>query len=131
MSITAPFFENAAANPAVVSALVERLGGAHRINASFGAVLAGIPAAGRREGQRQFKDFLALTGFGKPVIDYRKITGQFASASAVAAVLAVKFLKNGKIPTAPGNADTVELNPAKILLLGLGDFVTAVEVGAP
>jgi 3-oxoacyl-[acyl-carrier-protein] synthase-1/3-oxoacyl-[acyl-carrier-protein] synthase II len=131
MSITAPFFENAAANPAVVSALVERLGGAHRINASFGAVLAGIPAAGRREGQRQFKDFLALTGFGKPVIDYRKITGQFASASAVAAVLAVKFLENGKIPTAPGNADTVELNPAKILLLGLGDFVTAVEVGAP
>jgi len=131
LSIAAIFFASAAANPTAVSSLLKRLGGADRINARYGALLVGIPAACRREGQRQLKDFLALTGFAKPVIDYRKITGQFASASAVAAVLAVKFLENGKIPAISENSTPVTLTPTRILLLGLGDFVTAVEVGVP
>ncbi len=131
LSIKVLFFESTAANPAVVASLAKQLGGPDQVNARYGALLAGIPAAGRREGQRQLKAFLAQTGFGKPVIDYRRITGQFASASAVAAVLAVKFLENGKIPTAYANGGTVALNPKKVLLLGLGDFVTAVEVGLP
>jgi len=122
------FFENAADNPEVVSSLIQRLEESEEINARYGALLAGIPAACRRDGQRQLQDFVSYTGFKNPVIDYRKITGEFASASAVAVVMAVNFLQDGKIPGPLCNGNAVNLNETGALIVGLGDFITAVEV---
>ena len=54
----------------------------------YGAVLAGIPAAFRDQGKRQLKAFCTHTGFDGAVSDYRRITGEFNSVSAVATALA-------------------------------------------
>jgi 3-oxoacyl-[acyl-carrier-protein] synthase-1/3-oxoacyl-[acyl-carrier-protein] synthase II len=65
------------------------------------------------------------------VIDYRKIIGEFASASAVAAVLAVKFMQDGKIPGSLLNGTALHLNQKGALIIGLGGFITAMEVVSP
>ena len=71
---------------------------------------------------------LAITGFNHPVIDYRKLTGEFATASAVAAVMAVKFLQEGRIPRTLCKNKPVELGKKGALIIGTGDFITAMEV---
>lgn len=125
------FYENALNNPEVISSLIQRLGGPEQINIRYGALLAGIPAACRSDGQRQLQSFLSLTGIKIPVIDYRKIIGEFASASAVAAVLAVKFMQDGKIPGSLLNGTALHLNQKGALIIGLGGFITAMEVVSP
>ena len=122
------FYENAAHNPEVILSLIQRLGGTKQMNARYGVLLVGIPAACQSEGERQLQSFLSLTGYKKPVINYRKIIGEFASASAVAAVMAVKFMEDGRIPGSLMNGDTLHLNERGALIIGLGDFITAVEV---
>jgi len=122
------FYENAQNNPGVILSLVDRLGGPAQINAAYGALLAGIPAGCRREGEKQLQTFLSLSGFKNPVIDYRKMIGEFASASAVAAVMAAKFLEKGEIPGPLCDGRSVRLNGKGVLVIGLGKFITAMEV---
>lgn len=62
------------------------------------------------------------------MIDYRKITGEYASASAVAAAMAVKFLQNGKIPEALCRDKPADLGQKGALIIGTGSFITALEV---
>ena len=69
------------------------------MNLDFGAVFAGLPASSRGAGEQQLERFLQTTGFDGPVIDYRRHVGEFASASAVATVLAVALLETGEIPS--------------------------------
>jgi len=116
--ITPLFYENATGNPRVLESLLECLGGAADITRNFGAVFAGLPAGCHSKGTTQLRSFIKKTGFDGSVIDYRRMLGQFASASAVATVLAAASLKTNSIP----------LNGKGILLLGLGSFVTAVAV---
>jgi len=122
------FYENTHENPGVVSSLVLCLGRAERIDLDFGAVFAGLPAAARGIGREQLELFIQTTGFKGPVIDYRRHVGEFASASAVAAVLAVALLKTGEVPGALTEKEGVDLRGKGILLLGLGHFVTAAAV---
>lgn len=122
------FYENANENSHVVSSLVLCLGGPEKIDLDFGAVFAGLPAASRNIGQEQLDSFIQTTGFNGPVIDYRRYVGEFASASAVAAVLAVALLKTGKIPHALAEKESVDLRGKGILLLGLGHFITAAAI---
>ncbi len=122
------FYENVNENPHVVSSLVQSLGGGEKINLDFGAVFAGLPAASRIMGRKQLDLFIQTAGFNGPVIDYRRYLGEFASASAVATVLAVSLLKTGKISSILTEKETVDLNGKGIILLGLGNFVTAVAV---
>lgn len=119
------FYENANENPHVVSSLVRCL---DKINLDFGAVFAGLPAASRIIGQKQLDLFIQTAGFNGPVIDYRRYLGEFASASAVATVLAVSLLKSGEISSTLAEKEHVELNGKGIILLGLGNFITAVAV---
>lgn len=109
---------------ATVSRLAACLGG--DIGSRYGAVLAGIPAAHREPGRRQLEAFLAATGFSGPVIDYRRATGEFASASAAAAVLAVEMIRSGTVPLPNGNPQA--LDGRGILILGFGPYLTAMEV---
>ena len=122
------FYKNAHENPLVISSLVQCLGGTEKINLDFGAVFAGLPAASRITGKKQLDSFIQTTGFTGPTIDYRHYVGEFASASAAAVVLAVALLKTDEIPMALAGKETVDLNGKGILMLGLGNFVTAVAV---
>jgi 3-oxoacyl-[acyl-carrier-protein] synthase-1/3-oxoacyl-[acyl-carrier-protein] synthase II len=128
LSIYLKFYENSLHNPEVMAALIRKLGGPLRINTAYGALLVGIPGGYRKEGQAQLQTFLTLAGFESPVIEYRRITGEFASASAVAAVMASNFLKEGKIPGALLRGHDRQLNGQGILVLGLGGFITAMEL---
>ncbi len=110
------------------ASLVRALGGARAIRDRFGALLAGLPAAHRPEGQKLLDEFLALAGFSGPVIDYRKIIGEFASASAVGVVLAERFTRAGVVPKGVHGPESLTLSGKGVLHLGLGRFITAVEV---
>lgn len=126
--LTPLFYENAHENPRVVSSLIQSLGGAEKINLDFAAAIVGLPAASRVMGREQLDSFVQITGFNGPLIDYRRYVGEFASASAVAAVLAVALLKTGGIPDALTEKDRVDLKGKGLLLLGMGKFITAVTV---
>ena len=68
------------------------------------------------------------TRFENPVIDYRKIIGEFASASAAAAAIAVGFLLKGELPPPLDDGRGRPLSPKGILVLGLGKYITAMEI---
>ena len=122
------FYENTENNPGVISSLIGQLGGPGKIRTSYGILMVGIPGGDRREGEKQLRTFLSLSGFKNPLIDYRKLIGEFASASAVGAVIAAKFIGDGKIPPRFCNDRSLQLNGKGALVLGLGKFVTAMEV---
>ncbi len=79
-------------------------------------ILAGIPAADANNGEKQLDSFMQKTGLDVPVIHYRKFTGEFASASSVAAVMATHLLEEGIVK-----------HDKKVLIVGFGINVTAME----
>ncbi len=83
---------------------------------------------GRDMAREQLRLFLEMTGCTCPVIDYRKVTGEFASASAVAAVIALECVRAGALPAAVHPAGPCLLHNKAVLLLGLGRCITAVEI---
>jgi len=97
---------------------------------SCGLVMAGIPAAYEREGKAQLADFVRLAGLTLPVVRYRRLTGEFASASAVAAALAASMLDEGVVPGALAEGSDIVLDGRrnKILILGFGQNITAMEL---
>jgi 3-oxoacyl-(acyl-carrier-protein) synthase len=128
LTIRTVFFESSANNPEVVSALIQQIEKQPPLNDHCGVILAGLPAASRRDGENQLQKLIALTGFNHPVIDYRKFTGEFAAASAVAAVMAVKLLQQGRIPEPLCAGKPAALGTKGALIIGTGDYITAMEV---
>jgi len=128
LRICPSFLSSGERNEQVVEDLAGRLGGGAAIFCRYAAILAGMPAAQRRESQRRLERFLALTGFSGPVLDYRKWVGEFASASAVAAILGVSFVRKGEIPAVLNDGLACPLGGRGLLVLGLGDEVSAVEI---
>lgn len=122
------FYENSENNPSVISSLITKLEDSGKIREKYGVILAGIPGGSRRIGGEQLGQFLSLSGYEGPVIDYRRFTGEFASASAVATVLALRFADKGELPGGFCGGRRIYLDGRGILLIGLGDFLTAVEV---
>ncbi|MDR3631652.1 MAG: beta-ketoacyl synthase N-terminal-like domain-containing protein [Desulfocapsaceae bacterium] len=126
-----PFYGRGAEGD-LMERLIETLGGPENTAEDFAAVFAGIPAGTAAQGDRQLADFRRLTGGRIPVCRYRDFLGQFASASAVAAVLAVAYLKEGMIPGALLDGDDLRFEDGrKILVLGTGNFLTAMEFSRP
>ena len=97
----------------------------------YGVILAGLPASCRRKAESQLKTLLEISGFKGAVVDYRKYTGEFASASAVAVVMAVELLLNGCLPASLGNGVEELLGAKGVLVVGMGDYLTAIEVMNP
>ncbi len=126
--ITLIFFENTSNNPSIVQSLFHKLGESDEIRSKYGAVFAGMPAGERANCENQISEIISLVDFSGPVIDFRKFIGEFGSATAAAAALAVRFVRNGKIPGCLLGGPEIPLNGKGILLLGLGSFVTAIEV---
>lgn len=127
-----PFYGSSVTTGAV-DALIAALGGVEALNGRYALLLAGIPAAVRAEGEGQLARFLERSGCKAPVIRYRELTGEFASASAVAAVMAVSFLAAGEVPgpLVSGAALPLESNSNAILVLGLGPYLSAMEFSRP
>jgi len=128
LTIQSLFFESSQDNPEVISSLIQQLEQPQPISDRYGMIMAGIPAACRSKGKTQLQTLLSITGYNHPVIDYRKITGEFASASAVAAVMAIKFLQKASIPKSLCRDKQVDLSKKGALIIGTGDYVTAMEV---
>jgi 3-oxoacyl-[acyl-carrier-protein] synthase-1/3-oxoacyl-[acyl-carrier-protein] synthase II len=122
------FFENSSNNPSVLQSLIRNLGESSEIRSKYGAVFAGMPAGERENCERQVREFISAADFNGPVIDFRKFTGEFGSATAAAAALAARLVKDGKIPGYLSGGTESPLNGKGILLLGLGSFLTAIEV---
>ncbi|MDP2645206.1 MAG: beta-ketoacyl-[acyl-carrier-protein] synthase family protein [Desulfobacterales bacterium] len=131
LSIALKFFENSANNPDVIPALIRQLGGPEQINAAYGALWAGMPAGCRSESEKQLQVFLLSTGFENPVIDFRKTTGEFAAASAVAAAMAAQFITDDQLPGPICSGRARQLNGKGALILGLGKLITAMEIIRP
>ena len=90
------------------------------INQRIGAIMVGIPSAWREEATPHLDVFLGRLGFKGPVIDYRRYVGEFASASAVAAVIALALLERGTVPGPLAGGREWPMGGRGILLLGLG-----------
>jgi 3-oxoacyl-(acyl-carrier-protein) synthase len=123
------YFASAAEEGPELGDLFSRLGGPERISSRYGLIMAGLPAAHRQAGRVQLDQFLALSNYRGYVMDYRRLTGEYATASAVAAVLAVSIVKAGRVP--PFMAAAGGGKPAAVLILGLGATLTAIEVTMP
>jgi 3-oxoacyl-[acyl-carrier-protein] synthase-1/3-oxoacyl-[acyl-carrier-protein] synthase II len=122
------FFENASNNPSIVQSLIYHLGGSDKIRSKYAVVFAGMPAARRASCEKQIREIISAADFRGPVIDFRKFIGEFGSASAAAAALAVTLVQDKKIPSYLSGGAENPLNGKGILLLGLGSFLTAIEV---
>ncbi len=122
------FLSNDPCSDRTMQNLILVLGGSENISKKYGAIFAGIPAASRDKGREQLALFINAAGCDCPVIDYREITGEFASASAVAAVIAVDCVRAGELPAGLCRAASGSLHGRGILLLGLGQCITAVEI---
>jgi 3-oxoacyl-(acyl-carrier-protein) synthase len=122
------FYRGASAS--VILSLVEAIDGAGAMGQTYAAVFAGMPAGNRQECEKQLGEFIAATGFTGPVVDYRSLTGEFASASAAAAAIAVRLAAQGALPAPFAGGAACSLADRGILLLGLGDFITAVGITA-
>jgi 3-oxoacyl-(acyl-carrier-protein) synthase len=117
--------------PAAVHQLIETLGGAQSVRQAYGAILAGIPAAHAGQAARDLSAFVARSGFEDPVIDYRRAIGQFGTASAVAAVLALRLVQTQAVPAALAGGVEHPLAGKGVLLLGLGAYLSAVRIAPP
>ncbi|MFA6499040.1 MAG: beta-ketoacyl synthase N-terminal-like domain-containing protein [Desulfurivibrionaceae bacterium] len=126
--VRSPFYQSSVGEESI-GCLVDALGGIQALKDKYAVLLVGIPAAAQEEGEAQLARFMAQSGLKTPVIRYRKFTGEFASASAVAAVMAVSFLVSGKVPgpLVAGNAILLDGNQSAILVLGLGRSLSAME----
>jgi 3-oxoacyl-(acyl-carrier-protein) synthase len=126
-----PFYARAIGGDSIDS-LVAALGGAQAMQWDYAVILAGIPAGQDDQGRRQLLDLTDRIGSQVPILHYRDFVGEFASASAVAAVLAVAFLDAGFVPgVLAGGEDIPIQEKGKILVLGTGPFLTAMEFFRP
>ena len=113
------------------SELFTALGGEEGKAADYAAVFVGAPRAKRLLADRQLAEFLSEIDT-IPVWRHRGACGEFASAQAVAAAVAAACAAAGRIPGALcGGADIALAGGQKILVLGLGEYVTAISLTCP
>lgn len=116
-----------------IDALIQSLAEGEAPAGEYALVLAGIPAAVRETGEAQLASFLQKSGCNAPVLRYREFTGEFSSASAVAAAMAASIMVAGRVPgnLAGGRDISLTDGPGAILVLGLGSYLTAMEFQRP
>lgn len=123
--VQTPFYSGSTSDN-VIEALAAWCGGTEGV-ANSDLILLGLPAAERAEGEVQLQEFIARTACTAPILPYRPLLGEFASSSAVAAVIATGFLERGRIPGVFFKTQDMPLAHGSILVLGLGRQVTAME----
>ncbi|WP_051305496.1 beta-ketoacyl-[acyl-carrier-protein] synthase family protein [Desulfogranum mediterraneum] len=130
--ICLPFYQQDS-GPETMAALVRALKLGPGRSQPYGLILVGIPAARRDLGQEQLRAFQALSRSKAPTVDYRRLSGEFGTASALAATLAAALCQAGRIPAglSGGRELRLEGEGRRILILGLGDCLTAMELQRP
>jgi 3-oxoacyl-(acyl-carrier-protein) synthase len=115
-----------------IESLTKALQASRPLN-NYKLLMAGIPAGEQQQGESQLSRFMSQTGLTIPVIRYRRWVGEFASASAVAAVLAASFLASGQAPGTLLSGESLALgsDDDAILVLGLGQYLSAMEFFRP
>lgn len=108
--------------------LVDTLDRPQPIQNRYALVMAGMPAGIRSAAEKQLTTFLSIAGFNGPVVDYRDLIGEFPSASAVAAAMAAEWIHRGRLPADLCRGYTRQIGRKGILILGLGKWLTAMEV---
>ena len=108
--------------------LLKSLGGADSVRNRYAAFFTGVPVQYTAAARSQLEEFVAVSGFSEAVIDYRNFTGQHGSASAVASVIAAECVREGRIPGVMSGGADVDLTGRRILVLGLGHYITAMEL---
>jgi 3-oxoacyl-(acyl-carrier-protein) synthase len=133
-TVALTYFANDLEKPPDLEDLVTQLGGPEGICAEYDLIMAGLPGAQRADARRQLDQFIALSGFQGEVLDYRRLTGEYATSSAVATVFAVSMVAAGiaaeKDPVAEPAPEKTAPHARNILILGLGSVVTAIKVGS-
>lgn len=124
------FFERSVNNSGAMKSLMRSLGGPERVRSSYAAIFAGMPAAHDAECKRQLSEFISAAGFSGPVVDFRKLLGEFGSATSAAASIAARFAQDGALPPALAGGSACPLAGKGILMLGLGACITAIEIRA-
>ncbi|MCB2217400.1 beta-ketoacyl-[acyl-carrier-protein] synthase family protein [Desulfofustis glycolicus] len=124
--VSVPFYRSGRAEDGT-PALIAWCGGRQALESCCGVILAGIPLGSQRLGEEQLNNFLAAFKKPPPVIRYRPLLGEFASASAVAAVLAANLLQDDALPESLTGGPPVSLTGKTVLVLGLGTCLTAME----
>ncbi len=114
--------------PAAMDQMVGSLGGPETIRSRYGLILAGLPAAQKAESREQLNRFKKITAFSGAIIDYRNMTGEFATSAAVAAVFAASIVRDDKVPWPGGHPAEIHPEAKAVLILGLGSALTAFEV---
>ncbi|OHD72231.1 MAG: hypothetical protein A2W19_14895 [Spirochaetes bacterium RBG_16_49_21] len=122
------FFENSVNNPSILQSLVQSLGGTEEISARYGALFAGMPMKDRDACEKQLGEIIKAAEFRAPAVDFRRFTGEYGSATATAVALAAGFVRDGNIPSSITGGAECPLGGKGILILGLGGFVTAIEI---
>ena len=128
MNLSPIFLEKSCDDGSTIRALISSLGGPEKLNFQYGALFAGIPESEKGFCHKQLNEFIKESDFRGSVIDYRKITGQFASASAVATVLAIAFTESGGIPEHLCDKGRSDLGGKGILIVGFGPYVTGIGI---
>lgn len=108
--------------------MVASLGGPEAICSRYGLVLAGLPSAHKPGCRQQLDRFLELTGYSGPLIDYRRLTGEFATSAAVATVFAAALVRDERIALLSSGRKQGRPDATDALILGLGPALTAIEV---
>ncbi len=126
-TVSIVFFSGAGGAVGAVDNLVDALGGG-AAGKRFGVVLAGIPADQQTAARAQIDKVVSGCRIAAPVLDYRRWIGQFATASAAAAAMACRWIGQGRIPDALCAGGGSLSGGRGILLLGLGDSISAVEI---
>ncbi len=120
--ISLDFFEKA--DDSSVEKLIYVLGKESAVKTQFAAIF--IDATDKTP---LYDRFLSLSGFEGPVIDYKKITGNFASAGAVAAAICVHFVKSGFLPKALFSGTTdIFLQNKGLLILRFGKYISSTKI---
>lgn len=94
----------------------------------FCLILAGIPEKNRVQGEKQLDAFIHAAGYTGPVVDYRRLFGEFQSVSAVAAALATRIVEKGVIFKGLCGERSERTHNKSLLILGFGTHITAVRV---
>lgn len=119
-------------SPEAMPQLPADLGGEGDLCSRIGLVMAGFSQQDHDLAQVQLQSLHQICGTDVPVWFYRDALGHFASASAVAAALAVSFLQRGTAPAcADGTGHPLDLSNKSVLLLGLGQSLSAIEFVRP
>jgi len=124
------FFERSTNNRGIMESLMRSLDGPEHVRSGYAAIFAGMPAVHKAECKKQLSEFISGTGFSGPIVDYRTLLGEFGSATSAAAAIAVRFAQNGALPPALAGGASCTLAGKGILMLGLGNCITAIEIRA-